>query len=246
MTKDSLAGIDQHLTELLQTLDVEDMRHQYREQGEFLVRTHLISLELVEEFMKEVEVLRPQLNRNFIPGHKKGGSISFYLLQKSAPAILAFYRHQAWINLWSEIAQVPLLLCPEDDPHSCALYLYTEPGDYIGYHYDTSYYKGERFTILLGLRDHSISQLICRLHTKEPGRKIEELSLKTEPGTVIFFNGDKLQHAVTPLGREEERIVLTLQYVTNPSMGRPQRWFSNLKDAVGYFGWSALFRKPTL
>lgn len=243
MAKDSMAGIDQHLTELLQSLDVEDMRHQYREQGEFLARTHLISLELVKEFMKEVEILRPQLNRNFIPRHKKGGSISFYLLQKSAPAILAFYRHQTWINLWSDIAQVPLLLCPEDDPHSCALYFYTEPGDHIGYHYDTSYYQGERFTVLLGLRDQSTSRLVCRLHTKEPDRRIEELSLKTDPGTVIFFNGDKLQHAVTPLGREEERIVLTLQYVTNPSMGKAQRWFSNMKDAVGYFGWSALFRK---
>ncbi len=141
---------------------------------------------------------------------------------------------------------MPLLLCPKNDPHSCALYLYTEPGDHIGYHYDTSFYKGQRFTVLLGLQDQSSSRLVCRLHTKEPDRKIQKVSLATEPGTLIFFNGDKLQHAVTPLGLGEERIVLTLQYVTNPSMGMVQRWFSNMKDAVGYFGWSALFRNPTL
>ena len=28
--------------------------------------------------------------------------------------------------------------CPESDPHSCALYFYTEPGDHIGFHFDTS------------------------------------------------------------------------------------------------------------
>lgn len=136
------------------------------------------------------------------------------------------------------------MLCPEEDPHSCALYFYTEAGDHIGYHYDTSYYKGKRFTVLLGLQDQSSSRLVCRLHTKEQGREVKELSLPTDPGTFIFFNGDKLHHAVTPLGAEEERVVLTLQYVTNPSMGRAQRWFSNMKDAVGYFGWSAMFRKP--
>ncbi len=237
-------AIDQQLTEALLPLHVEDMTRQYWEQGQFLALEHLMPTQLVQEFMQEVERVRPQINRNFIPGHKKGGSVSFYLLQKSAPAILAFYHHQGWMNLLSQIAGVPLLLCPEEDPHSCALYFYTEPGDHIGYHYDTSYYKGERFTVLLGLRDQSSSRLVCRLHTKEPDREVKELSLRTEPGTYIFFNGDKLYHAVTPLGAAEERIVLTLQYVTNPSMGMAQRWFSNMKDAVGYFGWSALFRKP--
>jgi len=243
MLTHAVSAIDQQLTDAIQALKVEEMTRQYWEQGEFLALEHLMPIRLVEEFMQEVDRLRPQINRNFIPGHKKGGSISFYLLQKSAPALLSFYRHQGWMNLLSQIAGVPLLLCPEEDPHSCALYFYTEPGDHIGYHYDTSYYKGERFTVLLGLRDQSSSRLVCRLHTKEPGREVQELSLATDPGTYIFFNGDKLHHAVTPLGVGEERIVLTLQYVTNPSMGMAQRWFSNMKDAVGYFGWSALFRK---
>jgi hypothetical protein len=243
MLTHAVSAIDQQLTDAIQALKVEEMTRQYWEQGEFLALEHLMPTRLVEEFMQEVDRLRPQINRNFIPGHKKGGSISFYLLQKSAPALLSFYRHQGWMNLLSQIAGVPLLLCPEEDPHSCALYFYTEPGDHIGYHYDTSYYKGDRFTVLLGLRDQSSSRLVCRLHTKEPGREVQELSLATDPGTYIFFNGDKLHHAVTPLGVGEERIVLTLQYVTNPSMGMAQRWFSNMKDAVGYFGWSALFRK---
>jgi hypothetical protein len=244
MLNHAVSAIEQQLTEALQALKVEEMTRQYWEQGEFLALENLMPTKIVEEFMQEVDRVRPQINRNFIPGHKKGGSVSFYLLQESAPALLAFYHHQGWINLLSQIAGVPLRLCPEEDPHSCALYFYTEPGDHIGYHYDTSYYKGERFTVLLGIRDQSNSRLVCRLHTKEPGREIKELSLATEPGTFIFFNGDKLQHAVTPLSTGEERIVLTLQYVTNPSMGMAQRWFSNMKDAVGYFGWSALFRKP--
>jgi hypothetical protein len=45
---------------------------------------------------------------------------------------------------------------------------------------------------------------------------------------------------VTPLGEGEERVVLTLEYVTNQSMGPVQRLYSNLKDAFGYFGLKAL------
>ena len=239
-----MRNVGQQVTDIVSGVDIAELTQQYWEQGEFLALERLMPQSLVEEFIREVDGVRPKINRNFIPKHKKGGSVSYYLLQESAPAILALYKHHDWINLLSQIAGVPLLLCPEEDPHACALYFYTEPGDHIGYHYDTSYYKGARYTLLIGLRDESTSRLLCRLHTKEEGKPVQELSLATEPGTFIFFNGDKLLHAVTPLAEGEERIVLTLQYVTDPAMSFAHRWFSNMKDAVGYFGWSALFRKP--
>ena len=238
-------NVDQQVTDTLSLGKVAEWTRQYWEQGEFLALERLMPMSLVDEFMQEVEGVRPKINRNFIPKHKKGGSVSYYLLQEYAPTILALYRNQAWIKMLSQISGVPLLLCPDEDPHACALYFYTEPGDHIGYHYDTSYYKGARYTVLIGLHDQSSSQLLCRLHTKDANQEVEELSLATEPGTFIFFNGDKLHHAVSPLAESEERIVLTLQYVTDPTMSFTHRWFSNMKDAVGYFGWSALFRRPT-
>ena len=237
--------IDQQVTDIMSEVNLDEWSRQYWAQGEFLSLERLMPQSLVEELMQEVDGVRYKINRNFIPKHKKGGSVSYYLLQESAPAMLALYQHQGWINVLSQIAGVPLLLCPDEVPHACALYFYTEPGDHIGYHYDTSYYKGARYTVLIGLPDQSSSQLLCRLHTKEPDREVKELSLATEPGTFIFFNGDKLYHAVSPMAEGEVRIVLTLQYVTDPAMSFTHRWFSNMKDAVGYFGWSALFRRPT-
>ncbi len=236
-------AVDQQLTDNLNIVDVEDVTRRYWEQGEFFNQPAMIDSGIIDQFMKEVEQLRSCVNRNYIPGHKKGGSVSYYDLQKLSPSILAFYQHPGWIQLLSHIAKVPLLRCPERDPHSCALYFYTEAGDHIGYHYDTSYYKGKRYTVLVGLRDESTSRLVCRLHTKENGKEVQEVALATDPGTFIFFNGDKLYHAVTPIQEGEERIVLTLQYLTDPSMGLAHRWFSNMKDAVGYFGWSAVFGK---
>jgi len=239
------SNIREEISESIQRVDSQDLLNTYQEQGEFLTLDSFISHDAIQQCMEEVEGVRPQLNRNFIPGHKKGGSVSYFIVRESAPSLTALYKDPALIAWLSQLAGEQLLLCPEDDPHACALYFYTEAGDHIGYHYDTSYYKGARYTVLIGLLDHSTSRLACRLHTKDPSKETKELSLETKPGSFIFFNGDKLHHAVTPLGHDEERIVLTLQYVTNPEMGRFNRWFSNMKDAVGYFGLSALFRRPS-
>jgi len=64
----------------------------------------------------------------------------------------------------------------------------------------------------------------------------------THPGTMVIFNGDKLWHAVTPLEPGAERIMLTMEYVTNPKMGTFKRFISSMKDATAYFGVSALWR----
>ena len=244
MSQSMMNTIDQQVTDTMRNVNIDEWSRQYWAQGEFLALERLLPQSLIEQLMREVEDVRPNINRNFIPKHKKGGSVSYYLLQESAPAMLELYQHQGLIDVLSQLAGMPLLLCPDEDPHACALYFYTEPGDHIGYHYDTSYYKGARYTVLIGLRDQSSSQLLCRLHTKDADREVQELSLATEPGTFIYFNGDKLHHAVSPLAEGEERIVLTMQYVTDPAMSFTHRWFSNMKDAVGYFGWSALFRRP--
>ena len=239
-----LPRIEEEVHHALQERRVGDLKKDYDNQGEFLALENFLPQHVIDTFIEEVQQIRTHLNRNYVPGLKKGGSVSYYFLRQSAPSLLAFYRDPRLLEWFSQIAGAPLVLCPEDDPHACALYFYTEAGDHIGYHYDTSYYKGARYTALLGLVDRSTSRLVCRLHTRDSLAKPQELSMTTDPGVLIFFNGDKLYHAVTPLGKNEERIVLTMQYVTNSEMGTFKRWYSNLKDAVGYFGWSALFRRP--
>ena len=60
---------------------------------------------------------------------------------------------------------------------------------------------------------------------------------------MVIFNGDKLWHAVTPLGPGEERIALTMEYVTNPEMGAFKRLYSNLKESFAYFGLRGVFKR---
>jgi len=106
-----------------------------------------------------------------------------------------------------------------------------------------SYYQGARYTVLVGLVQRSQHcQLVCQLYKDDPTRERQHLKIMTHPGTMVIFNGDKLWHAVTPLEPGAERIMLTMEYVTNPKMGTFQRFISNMKDAIAYFGISALWR----
>jgi hypothetical protein len=229
-------------------LNVDELSRAYWEQNEFLVIPQFLPREFVEAtFVPQAQAAKHLLNRNYIPGHKKGGSVSYYTVQDHAPLFLDLYRSPTFLEFLNRLTDATLMLCPDNDPHSCALYYYTEAGDHIGFHYDTSYYKGARYTILMGLVDKSTQcRLVCELFKDVPGKTPQTLELETHPGDMVIFNGDKLWHAVTPLGPGEERIALTMEYVTNPEMGAFKRLYSNLKDSFAYFGLRGVFKRAFL
>src|SRR5262245_8734848 len=144
--------------------------------------------------LAEVERVRPAIHRNYIPRHKRGGSVGYHTLIERAPTILALYRAPAFVAFLEALTGRRLSPCPERDPHACALYFYTEPGDHIGFHFDTSYYRGARYTVLVGLIERSSSRLVCQPFRGQPAAEPHEVRLATEPGTFVLFNGDRLWH----------------------------------------------------
>ena len=225
-------------------LDHAALETAYWAQGEFLFLPGFLPAAALAPLLEDVARLEPRLHRNYIPRHKKGGSVSHFAIARGGPSLLELYRAPALRRLLSRLIGTPLELCPDADPHACALYFYTEAGDHMGYHYDTSYYRGARYTVLLGLVQESSSRLECRLHTRERGREPVELALDTEPGSLVLMNGDTVHHAVSPCRAGERRVVFTMEYVTSREMGRVQRAWSNLKDAFAYFGVRSLWQSP--
>jgi hypothetical protein len=240
-----VADMESSLVEAVEGADRSLLHQAYWDQNEFLLLERFIPPSVVEPCLCEIEQLSSEVHRNYVPGHKQGGSVSFYSIQEKAPAILALYRSPGLRMFLSRLVDAPLMLCPEDDPHACALYYYTKPGDHIGFHYDTSYYRGARYTVLIGLVEQSEHcRLVARVHKGRPPIEISETRIPMEPGTMVVFNGDKLWHAVTPLGAHERRVILTLQYVTDQRMAPIKKLFSNMKDAFAYFGPAALMHRP--
>lgn len=238
----ALPPLTRDIERAVAALDEPRLQREYWDQDEFLFIPSFLPPAAVERLLEDVERLEPGLNRNYIPRHKKGGSVSHFAIAEHGPNLLAFYRTEAFRAFLSRLVRADLHLCPDEDPHACALYFYTEAGDHMGRHYDASYYKGARYTVLVGLVQDSASRLQCRLHTRQPDRAPRDLEVATTPGAMVIFNGDKVYHGVSPAAAGDRRVVLTLEYVTSREMGRAQRLFSNLKDAFAYFGIKSLFQ----
>ncbi len=225
--------------------DATPLRRTFVEQGDFLYLENFLPSEITGELVAAVSAVGDAVNRNYLPGHKQGGSVSRHTIDALAPFIAELYRSLPLIEWLEAVSGERLHPSPAGDPHAYALYFYTRAGDHIGWHYDTSYYRGRRFTLLLGVVDESSCRLDYELHTRDPGVAKVAGSLRYPPGGLVFFDGDKLRHRITPLGHGERRISLTFEYVTDPRMVSWWRLVSNMKDAVAYFGLRQVFRKAT-
>ena len=234
------AGQDSH-TRLLRGMPLESLRRAFVQQDAFIFLPEFLPPESTAQLVSAASALQASVNRNYLPGHKQGGSVGRHVIDERAPFIAQLYRSRALIETLAGVAGEPLQLSPPDDPHAYALYYYTRPGDYIGWHYDTSYYVGRRYTLLLGVIDESSCRLDYELHTREKGVAVVPGSIQIPPGGLVFFDGDALRHRITPLRAGELRVSLTFEYVTDPRMRRGWGIISKMKDAFGYFGFRQVF-----
>ncbi len=236
-------GADREMAARLSRFDVQALRGEFVQQGAFIYLSEFLAPEVTAQLVAAVASVKAAVNRNYLPGHKQGGSVSRHTIDQLAPFIAELYRSPALIDWLGQLSGERVQVSPDDDPHAYALYFYTRPGDHIGWHYDTSYYAGRRYTLLFGVIDESSCRLDYELHTRKDGIPKQSGSLQIAPGGLVFFDGDALRHRISPLGENELRVSLTFEYVTDPRMHGWWRFVSNMKDALAYFGIRQVFRR---
>jgi hypothetical protein len=225
-------------------LDVPALAAEFRDQGGFLTCPDFLPASVLEALQGALPGLAPRVNRSRVPGVRQGGSVGKHTLAAQAPAFTAVYDSPALRALLHGITgEDDLLSCPDRDPHAYALYHYTQAGDWIDWHYDTSYYRGKRYTVLFGLVDRSACKLEVKLHTRHDGDDVPVQAIDLEPGRFVVFDGDAVLHRVSPAEDGDERVALTLEYLTDTSMNPFWRLISDWKDAVVYFGVKGVFGK---
>jgi alkylated DNA repair dioxygenase AlkB len=227
----------------LSRLDAALLSREFTAHDAFLHLPDFLPPDVTAELIASVATLEVAVNRNYLPGHKQGGSVSRHVIDRKAPVIAALYNSPALIDWLGRVSGAGIQASPPEDPHAYALYFYTRRGDHIGWHYDTSYYAGRRYTLLFGVIDDSSCRLDYELRTRVAGATPVPGSLRLAPGDMVFFDGDRLRHRITPLGADERRVSLTFEYVTDPRMRPWGRLISNWKDAIAYFGFRQVFRR---
>ena len=83
----------QGLQQALQSTPRPALRQTYQDQDEFAVIPGLLPESLLDRWRTELEALKPHIHRNFIPKHKKGGSVPYDLVERIAVALAE--HHQA-------------------------------------------------------------------------------------------------------------------------------------------------------
>ena len=185
--------------------------------------------------------LRPaRTERSYFPAHKKGGTVAYEDLHRTAPELVAFYQSDYLRRLCTAVIGEPVVPTPLEDQSSCSLLFYDRPRDHIGWHYDHNFYNGRHFTVLLSLVNRhlyedrlSSAQLVIR----QEGR---EITVPTPPNTLIVFEGAKVFHQVTRLEKDELRVVLSMTVCTRPRASLLKGTIRRFKD-IAYFGVRALW-----
>ncbi len=238
---------DGAMAKAIAALDFDRIHKTYADQNECVFLEHALPPEILDPILGEYERLRNHVHRNHVPFVRKGGNIGYRTLLKHAPIMMSLYHSPAFIAFMSRLAGKELFLKSPDDDHACAVYSYTEQGDFMRPHYDTcGCEQGASYTIIIGLIDKSSSRLACHLFKGDQNKPEKTIELKTHPGSMAIFNGSKLWHSVTPLGSGEERVVLSLSYMTDTKVSPAVRFKENIKDALLYFGLPSVFQQNYL
>jgi hypothetical protein len=178
--------------------------------------------------------------RSYIPGHKAGATVSYAALHRLAPELVAFYQSEDLRRLCSLVCGVEVQPTPVHDQSSCSLLVYERAGDRIGWHFDHDFYRGRHFTVLLALvnrRAQGDGTSSAQLEARLPGGN---QVIPTPPNTVVIFEGARVRHRVTPLGPDEQRILLSMTFCTDPRSTVLQGLVRRMKDTA-YFGIKALW-----
>jgi hypothetical protein len=85
--------IEGEVVQAIKGLDLRGARRCYRDQNEFVMLDRFLTRPVVNQLLREMDVLASDVNRKYVPGHKKGGSVSFYALLNQAPAIFSLPVH---------------------------------------------------------------------------------------------------------------------------------------------------------
>ena len=111
-----------------------------------------------------------------------------------------------------------LQFVPEVDTNRLSLLYYKDEGDGIDWHVDGTIYLGDRWAGILTIVE-DIKESEAKLELK-PNGKPETFPVEKMENTLVLFQGDQVQHRARPMLMDEQRIVVSVLFSTNPTRTR--------------------------
>jgi len=178
-----------------------------------------------KEIQKRVNIQTyPETILNCALPNKRGITISTQHIQKYAPNLIYYYQNKL-CNIVSSQLKLKLFPTNLNLPTSCSLLIYENEGDWINWHYDYNYYNGRFFTLLIPIINNSTCTEFQFMNNKN-----EIKSVKLNNNNSVCFEGNYLYHRASKLCKNEKRIILSCQYVTDNTMSSLNKIRLKIKD----------------
>ena len=156
--------------------------------------------------------------------NRSGITITTQHINNFCPNLIKYYKD----NLCNIVSnQIGLKLYPTDLdlPTSCAILIYDKEGDWINWHYDYNYYDGRFFTVLIPISN----EITCsEFQIKNNKGNIKNINIRNNNS--ICFEGNYLYHRASKLCKNQKRVILSCQYVTNNNMSFINKLRIKIKD----------------
>ena len=108
--------------------------------------------------------------------------------------------------------------------------IYDEENDWINWHYDDNYFDGSFYTVIIPIINNSKCTKFQIMNDKN---EIETIDLDINEG--ICFEGSNLYHSASKLCKNEKRVIISFQFVTDNNISFMNKQFMKIKD-IGFTG----------
>jgi hypothetical protein len=177
------------------------------------------------DIQKRVSIrMLPETFFNCALPNKSGTTISTNNINIYSPSLIKYYQNEL-CNLVSKQLNLKLYPTSLSLPTTCAILIYDKEGDWINWHYDHNYYNGRFFTVLIPITNNTTC---TQFQFMKDNGEIKNINISNNNS--VCFEGNFLYHRATKLCKDQKRIILSCQYVTDNSMSFLNKIRIKLKD----------------
>ena len=203
----------------------------------------------VEHFVDDATLARlrqealdnlPHMVRSYIPGHKKGATLSYEQTHYTAPSCLAFYHSPEVHKAISQITGEQVGPTADHDQSSLSILCYNQDGDHINWHFDHNFYKGRHFTILLSLINEAEQGGVSAGKLFWRDKQGNDTTVDTSQNVLVVFEGAQVLHKASPVAAGDKRMMLSMTFATTPKIGWFKDTIRRFKDTA-YYGLRVLW-----
>lgn len=179
------------------------------------------------DIIGQLNVTNNTKNDNIIKQHYV---ISGTDIQKQLPNLHYNY-HNCFGDIVSKIVGTKVYPINEKNTTNNSLFIYEKEGDSLRWHTDGSMFNGKRvFTLLIYLYNDS-TQNLCYINSDDKKKCIH-----TDTNSAVILEHFNLEHAVTPMKRNEKKILWTMTFAEDMNINGPMSYIADKTKNFSYLG----------